>query len=257
MTAEQFPRRHHNRTERLGRHVGSLVLIWVIYSLVRSATADEWGQAMDNANDILRLQSALGLPAELGIQQAIVDNTRILMAANVYYLAAHFPVTVAFLAWVWFRDLEQRARVVQTLVLATLSALVIHVLYPLAPPRFLDGFVDTAALIGPDPYSLGIAGVANQIAAMPSMHVGWALLVAIGFSRMSDSRWRNLAFLHPVITTVVVIVTANHYWLDAIIGAVLVLVAWWLTTLVARGQQPDESPPPSPPKIRETVGSSC
>lgn len=256
MTAEQFPR-HRNRTERLGRHLGALVLIWVTYSLVRSATADEWSQAMDNANDILRLQSALGLPAELGIQQAIADNTRILMAANVYYLAAHFPFTVAFLAWVWFRDLEQRARVIQTLVLATFSALVIHVLYPLAPPRFLDGFVDTAALIGPDPYSLGIAGVANQIAAMPSMHVGWALLVAIGISRMSDSRWRNLAFLHPVITTVVVIVTANHYWLDAIIGAVLVLVAWWLTTLVSRGQQTEESPPPSPPKIRETVGSSC
>ncbi len=256
MTAEQFPR-HSNRTERLGRHLGALALIWVCYSLVRAATADEWTQAMENANEILRLQSALGLPAELGIQRAIVDNTRILMAANVYYLAAHFPVTVAFLAWVWFRDLEQRARVIQTLVLATSSALVLHVLYPLAPPRFLDGFVDTAALIGPDPYSLGVAGVANQIAAMPSMHVGWALLVAIGISRMSDSRWRNLAFAHPVITTVVVIVTANHYWLDAIIGAVLVLAAWWLTTLVTRSQRTDQPAPPSPPPIRQTVDSSC
>ena len=79
-----------------------------------------------------------------------------------------------------------------SLILATTSAgLVIHVIYPLKPPRMMAGFVDTAAVIGPDPYELGISGGANQLAAMPSLHVGWALLIALGtiWISTSNARW--------------------------------------------------------------------
>ena len=87
-------------------------------------------------------------------------------------------------------------------------------------------FIDTGQLFGPNPYDLGIAEAANQLAAMPSLHVGWSLLVALGVLGLSDHRWRWLVLLHPIITTTVVVITANHYWLDGLAAAVLVVVAW-------------------------------
>jgi hypothetical protein len=83
------------------------------------------------------------------------------------------------------------------------------------------GFVDTMATIGPSAYEGSAATIANQFAAMPSLHVGWALLLAVVVIRTTTTRWRWLTLLHPAITTLVVVVTANHYWLDAVVAAVL------------------------------------
>ena len=89
------------------------------------------------------------------------------------------------------------------------SALVIHVLYPLAPPRkYADlGFVDTARLLGPNSYGKGnvFGGVANQFAAMPSLHFGWAVLVAWGVIHYTRRRVRWLAVLHPTLTLAAVV----------------------------------------------------
>jgi hypothetical protein len=84
------------------------------------------------------------------------------------------------------------------------------------------GFVDTGALFGPNVYGPPEGGsIANQFAAMPSLHIGWAVLVALGFIVAMRSRWRWLWILHPVMTILVVVGTANHWWLD---GAVAVLL---------------------------------
>jgi len=93
----------------------------------------------------------------------------------------------------------------------------------------MAGFVDTAAVIGPDPYELGISGGANQLAAMPSLHVGWALLIALGTIWISTSNARWLALAHPILTLAVVVLTANHYWADAIAAVVIVVAAWRFT----------------------------
>ena len=110
-----------------------------------------------------------------------------------------------------------------------MAGLVVQLAFPLAPPRMLrlSGFVDTASLFGPDPYALGIAKAANELAAMPSMHVGWALLIAMAVISVSSSRWRWAILAHPLITTGVVVVTANHYWTDVIAGAALATLGWW------------------------------
>jgi hypothetical protein len=106
-------------------------------------------------------------------------------------------------------------------------------LLPMAPPRLVPAFgmVDTGTLLGQSVYPARTSsGVANQFAAMPSVHVGWALLVALGIVLVTRSRWRWLALLHPVLTAVVVTVTANHYWADGIVAAGLVGAALLLTT---------------------------
>jgi hypothetical protein len=98
----------------------------------------------------------------------------------------------------------------------------------MAPPRLVPAFgmVDSGVRLGQSVYpAKPDSGVANQFAAMPSVHVGWALLVAVGVILVTRSRWRWLALIHPVLTAVVVTVTANHYWADGIVAALLVAVA--------------------------------
>ena len=105
---------------------------------------------------------------------------------NRYYAMVHFPATVAFISLVYVRDPGSlppdpvRVRLRHRVALAT------QILYPLAPPRMMAGFVDTIARYGPAIYSRpGVASVANQYAAMPSLHVGWALIVAYGMWQMT------------------------------------------------------------------------
>jgi hypothetical protein len=94
--------------------------------------------------------------------------------------------------------------------------------FPLAPPRMLNGWIDTGLVLGQSVYGADAeSGLANQFAAMPSLHVGWAFLVAVFLIRATRSRWRWLWIAHPVITFAVVVVTANHYWMDGLIALAL------------------------------------
>ena len=101
----------------------------------------------------------------------------------------HFPSMIVFLVWVMVRKIEWMPQVRASLCLATFSGLIIHLLFPLMPPRLMVsyGFIDTAKVFGPDPYSLGIAKAANEFAAMPSLHVGWALLIALCSNTNSEN----------------------------------------------------------------------
>ena len=111
----------------------------------------------------------------------------------------------------------------------TVAGLVIHVLFPLAPPRMTPGFIDTLDVYGPDIYTDDTSrSVANQFAAMPSLHFGWALIVAIGLGRLT-CRGRRLWMAHPIVTLLAIVVTGNHYWIDAAVAGVLVVAAvgWW------------------------------
>jgi hypothetical protein len=87
------------------------------------------------------------------------------------------------------------------------------------------GFIDTGRLFGPSPYGDTSKGLANQFAAMPSLHFGWALLVAWGAAKFSTSPWRRLLILHPLLTLAAIIITANHYWLDAAVALCIFLAA--------------------------------
>jgi hypothetical protein len=88
------------------------------------------------------------------------------------------------------------------------------------------GFVDVGKLYGPDVYGAPATSLANQYAAMPSLHVGWAVLVAIGMAMALNTRWRWVFVAHPVITVFVVVSTGHHYWLDGIVAVVLLLMAF-------------------------------
>ncbi|MFT7601874.1 MAG: hypothetical protein ACI8TP_004837 [Acidimicrobiales bacterium] len=209
-----------------------LAALYAVYALVRRVTADDWGTAYLNAERLLNFQRAIGLPSEASLQQGFfLDRPQLVRAANTFYMWVHFPVTTVFMLWVFFTHRHRFAAVRNALIALTLGGLALHVAFPLVPPRMKpsQGFVDTGAVFGPNPYDLEASEAANQIAAMPSLHVGWAMLVAICIIALCRGRFRYLAAVHPIVTTSVVILTANHYWTDAIIAALLVAGAWFYT----------------------------
>ncbi|MFI7004842.1 phosphatase PAP2 family protein [Nocardia sp. NPDC050175] len=216
---------------RGGEAAGQLVLITVLYlgyRVGRMVTADDTVRAFGNARRMLGLEDRLWLPEETTLQSVFVQHNSFALPANFYYATAHFTVAVAVLLWLWVFRPEHYRWTRNLMVALTAAALVVHVLMPLAPPRMLPeyGFVDLAAVHGQSVYgSAESGGLSNQFAAMPSLHVGWALLLAFAVVAATRTPWRWLALAHPVLTTLVVVGTGNHYWLDIIVAIGLLAVA--------------------------------
>jgi hypothetical protein len=220
--------RDHPRLAQLLREVALVGGLFALYNVVRLLAAQRVSGAFDNADQLLRVERWLNLPSEQTVQALALNATDVVRAANGYYASVHFPLTFLFLLWLFLRRPRDYIWARRSLVLASAVALLVQVFWPLAPPRMLSelGYVDTALAYGQSVYgAVGDNALSNQFAAMPSLHVGWALLVAIVCIRCLESPWRWLWVLHPVVTTLVVVVTANHYWLDGALGALLVVGA--------------------------------
>ncbi len=229
-----------SRRPGLVREIALLVTLFVAYRLGRLAIAGHDDLAIANAWHVWDVERVLHLPDEESLQSWLLQWPDVLKAANWFYVTVHFPVTLAFLAWGWLRRPPEEYRWARRLIITlTAFAMVLHTAMPLAPPRMLSslGFVDTMSVFGPSAYDGDAATVVNQFAAMPSLHVGWALLVAVVVIRTARSRWRWAIIAHPVLTTLVVVVTANHYWAD---GLVALLLLGFVLLITPR---PDAVPP--------------
>jgi hypothetical protein len=224
-----------------GRRLRSRIVIelaWVVgmillYNIGRYIAKHHVGPAFDNAMQLWDFERWLQIPSEQSLQSTVLQAWPWgVEMANRYYATMHFPVTVVFLVWMFLRRPDYYLWIRRALVILTSAALVGHLAFPLAPPRMLPqlGFVDTGILYDMSVYGAdGANSLANQYAAMPSLHVAWAALVAVGLIVSTKTRWRWFWMIHPAITLAVVIVTANHYWLDGIIGLVLLIVALAVT----------------------------
>jgi hypothetical protein len=207
-------------------------LAWMLalffgYSLARLVVVDA-SSAVRNAHALWTIERDLRLPSEAALQALFLPHPDLLGLADQYYASAHFPVTAAFLFWVYVWRHDAWSWVRNAMTVFTAAALLIEALLPMAPPRLVASFglVDTGRVLGQSVYPASPHnGLANQYAAMPSVHVGWALLVGVCLVMIGRSRWRWLALLHPLATAVVVTVTANHYWADTLVAAGLVAAA--------------------------------
>jgi len=216
-------RRRRSRVARVAREAVLLGSLFAVYSAVRYLALRHNGVAFANADLVVRLEHALRLPGEASVQHDALAVPLVPQAANGYYSLVHFPVTVAVLLWLSVRHPAVYPRVRWAMVSVTALATVGHLVFPLAPPRMLPGWVDTGVRFGQSVYGpRSDSGVANQFAAMPSLHVGWAAMIAIVLIMVGRTRWRWLWLLHPVATFTVVVVTANHYWLDGLVALALV-----------------------------------
>ncbi|MGW3729221.1 phosphatase PAP2 family protein [Streptomyces sp. NPDC000851] len=198
--------------------------LFAIYKSGRLLATGHTGEAFRNADHVWDLERAVRLPGEGAVQSALLHGDTLVHLANTYYATVHFPATAAFLVWLYVRRPGHYVWARRALAVLTAAALVLHLTFPLAPPRMLAeaGLVDTGQVYGPSVYgSPETDQLSNQFAAMPSLHFGWALMLAIGLIVATRSRWRWLWLLHPLLTLLVIVGTANHYWLDAIAAAVL------------------------------------
>jgi len=203
--------------------------LFLVYKFGRQLANGHTAEAYRNAHHVWRWERFLPLPGEDAVQSALLHGDVLVRAANIYYVTVHFTATAAFLVWLYLRRPGHYLWARRVLALVTGAALLLHLAFPLAPPRMLDvaHLVDTGQVYGPTWYGADpeTDSMANQFAAMPSLHFGWSLMVAIGLIAATRSRLRFLWLLHPLLTLVVIVGTANHYWLDAIVAAVLLGVA--------------------------------
>ncbi|RSM86745.1 hypothetical protein DMH25_43065 [Streptomyces sp. WAC 01325] len=202
--------------------------LFVVYKFGRRLATGHTDEAFRNADRVWDLERTLRLPGEGSVQNLLLHGDTLIHLANTYYATVHFPATVAFLVWLYLRRPAHYVRARRVLAAVTAAALLVHLTFPLAPPRMLaaTGLVDTGHVYGPSVYgSPQTDHLSNQFAAMPSLHFGWALMVAIGLILATRSRWRLLWLLHPLLTLLVIVGTANHYWLDAIVATAMLGIA--------------------------------
>lgn len=224
---------------RLLREAAVILALWLVYSAGRGIAAQHTGAAFDNGASVWALERLWHLPDESALQARAMHLSVLVRGANAYYAFVHFPGTLLCLAWLFLARPAHYIWVRRVLVSVTAVSLAGHFLYPLAPPRMMTGygFVDTGVLFGQSVYGApGADSVANQYAAMPSLHVGWSVLVAVAVLTTTRSRWRWLVLAHPLLTVFVVVVTANHYWLDGAVSVCLLAVTLLLVP------QPASSP---------------
>lgn len=231
-----------------------LAVLYALWQLAGEWSVTGYHDAIARARWIMRAQDDMLLPSEQSVQHLILGHPLLVQGVNLYYAAMHFTTMLLFLLWLFVRHRDSYRPVRATMAWTTLACLLIQ-LIPVAPPRMLPGFVDTALLYGQSVYANGFA--ADQLSAMPSVHVAWAVVVGWYTVTISTSRWRWLALGHTAATVLVVVATANHWWLDGIVAtALLVTCAWGRLGAARAGRsllarvRPAAAPSPVPTAAR-------
>ncbi len=227
--------------------VGLLTILYVFYSLGRAWVASEPSGAVRRGRDLLHWEQIVHLDVEPVLNHAVSAIVPVAVVCCLIYATLHYVVTPAALMWVFRRRPREYTRARSSLVLATAAGLVIFAFAPVAPPRLLPGgqFIDTMAQYASYGWwsdaggaVRGMQELTNQYAAMPSLHMGWAVWVALVVWRATPSRGpRALAVSYPVLISVVVVVTGNHYLVDVAAGATLMLASDRVVTAVSRARK--------------------
>jgi hypothetical protein len=180
-----------------------------------------------NATRIVALEERLGIHVEPALQRALLPRRRLVAVLNVAYVTLNVALTVGWLMTLFHRRDIAFFRFRRAAVLTTLGAQPVFLRFPLAPPRTLDGFVDTIESVSGVSLDRGlVAELYDPIAAMPSIHVAYAVVTAAGLRDAARSPWaRRLAPGYPPAVALVVFATANHYVLDGVAGWALARLA--------------------------------
>jgi membrane-associated phospholipid phosphatase len=202
------------------------IVVWLfwLYDVINNLAPIRHALAIANAVGVLHFERSLGLDPELAINRWLGAHATLAMIASYDYFFAHAVVTFAVLVLVWRRVPERYIRLRTLLVIINLIAFAVFWRYPLAPPRLFPGlgYIDVVARAHAlvSWHSGVLVHDADQFAAMPSLHVAWAIWSAIGIWHLTRRAViRALAAAYPILTCFVVLGTGNHYLLDVLAGA--------------------------------------
>lgn len=234
------------RRPRIWFEVLLIAISYWTYSLIRNAVPEQKSAALSNADWLLSVERSLGIAAEETVNHAVNSVTWLIVGMNYYYATLHFIVTIGVLVWIYRFHPGRYAATRLVLFATTGVALVGYYLYPLAPPRLMNGhrFVDTVLVhhTWGSMASGNLKHMSNQYAAMPSMHIGWSLWCGLTIFAVASAPWaRVLGLLYPAATLLVIVATANHFWLDAV-GGTLCLAFGFAVSRAWYGSLPHRLP---------------
>jgi hypothetical protein len=215
---------------------------FAVYEAARHAMEPNWPQAFANARRIVSAEQVLGLAWEQSLQRAFLAVPDLVAALNLFYFLGHFVFTGIFFVWLYRSSRNGFRAFRDGFLIATAISVVVHWLFPTAPPRLADvGLEDTLLLFsGIDIGSPTSAAYSNPVAAVPSLHAAYALGVGIGLYRYARARWlRAAGVVYPPLVVLTIVVTGNHFVLDAVAG-IAVLGAGFL--VASRWSRRRESP---------------
>jgi len=201
------------------------LLVYLLYLLVRRLVLQREGRdlARRNAGRIVALERRVGLDLEPGVQRALLRFPRAVHGLNVGYALFNVSLTLGWLVLLYRRRDPAYHRLRRACLLAHVGAQPVFLLFPTAPPRALDGFVDTLSEVsGFDLEHPLLVRLYNPVAAMPSLHVAFAVVTGVAIAEESESgATRAFGYAYPGLVSFVVAGTGNHYVLDTLGGAVL------------------------------------
>ena len=221
--------------------VALFVGAYYAYRLVRGLVDGRASAAFDNARSLLHIEQSLGLFFEPAFQDWTERHAWLMDASNWIYVNSHFALTTAFLIWLYIKRNEAFYFVRNMFMVSMAIALVGYVVFPTAPPRFLPelGFTDSVTKAVGEGAAKGASLLYNPYAAVPSMHVAFALMIAVPAVMLVRSKAAKAFWgAYPLIVTFTVMATANHWWLDAVLGAMTAGASGWAAKAVLERARP-------------------
>jgi hypothetical protein len=224
-------------SRRAGVHEAVVVVLaFVVYFYIRGMVVDRAGEALVRAYDIIALEQDLGIYWELEMQSWILDHYWAIRALNWIYFWGHMPLVIGFAVWLYVRHRRTYFLARNAFLASGAIGVIIYALFPVAPPRLVPfgGYVDTMAIFDRVGYNAEETQTfVNPYAAVPSLHFGWSMLLAVMVATVADRRWGwAVGILWPVAMFFAVILTANHFILDVAAGAIVsfagLAIAWGL-----------------------------
>ncbi|HEY2570467.1 MAG TPA: phosphatase PAP2 family protein [Solirubrobacteraceae bacterium] len=219
--------------------VEALALLWLlwVYEALTNFAPLRLHAAVAHAEGLLHVEQVLHLDPEQALDGWLAGQHTLGVILSNYYDNAHFVVTLGLLGWLWWRRADIYRPLRNSLVLVNLLAFVVFWLYPVAPPRMLSGFIDVVDVTHAfgSFHSGSLASHADELAAMPSLHIAWAVWCSVALWRMSPRRWvRGLAIAYPCTTAFTVVATGNHFILDLLGGLAAMMLSVWIVAIVER-----------------------
>lgn len=203
------------------KEAGIVALLFALWQRAGQLSQHSTAAAFDRGLWINAAERWLHLPSERDLQLELVAHPLLGQLSNLYYAVMHLTTTGVMLFWLFWRHRDKYPRVRTALAIFTGLSLLVQTI-AVAPPRLLPqlGFLDIAMRYGQSVYGNG-AFSAQDLLAMPSVHIGWSIVVAGAVVFASTSRWRWLALAHPLITLYVITATGNHWWFDSLASVLL------------------------------------
>lgn len=219
-----------DRYGQFASQVGTLLLLEQAYEFTRAQIPYRTDIALIHGYRLLELEWRHGFFVEPRLERFFLQFHMLMNAIDVFYVLGHLLVTTGVIIWIFFWRRQHYPFLRNLIVITTAMALIAFYLYPTAPPRMFPnyGFVDPLQLhhivseggAQPDSYTY------NPYAAMPSLHVAYALVVSWSLFLAERNVWvRFLAVLYPLAMSAAVVITANHWLLDVAGAFVTVALA--------------------------------